>query len=435
MAASVSRLPSALLCALAAVLAVAAAPSALAEKEQAAQPAPQFSKAFQKGAGKVQKLVQEQKWPEVLEGLQPLEALDGLTADDRNVIFSWKLQALRGVGDEAALNAYLEQWLEKGYAQPSQVGPIHQQLAAFYNRQKNGEKTRYHYRKFVEATPDVSAQEYETLGRLYFQADDNAEAVTWLGKAVEAARREGEKPKELWFQLMDQALVEINDGPRRLANLEALVRAYPKQEYYSRILALYSQGSGDDKTVMLQAYRLAMADTGLETVGQYLNYADLAVAVGTPGEGQRALEKGISAGVVPDAGSNQQLLGEAKAAAARDRRDLPKDAAAAEKNANGEVDAKIGLGFYSIGQPDKAVELIRRGLAKGGVKRVDDANVTLGAALIELGRYDEARDALAKAAVAAGAGSWMARVAGLWDAYAQRKAAAGAAPPAPATAG
>jgi hypothetical protein len=412
-------------CALGLAAAAHAGPAAAADKQEAAAaPAPQFSKGFQKAAGKVQKLVQEQKWAEVLEGLKPLEALEGLTPDDRNVIFSWKLQALRGVGDEAAINAFLEQWLESGHAQPAQVGPIHQQLAAWYNKQKDGEKTRYHYRKFIEATPDASAQEYETLGRLYFQADQNAEAVTWLGKAIDTSRAAGEKPKELWFQLRDQCYVELEDAPNRLANLEALVREFPKAEYYSRVLALYSQGSGDDRMLMLHGFRLAMTDTGLETVGQYLTYADLAVSVGSPGEGERALEKGMSAGIVPSGGSNQQLLAEAKAAAARDRRDLQKDFAAAEKGANGEVDAKIGLGFLSIGQPEQAVAAIQRGLAKGGVKRLDDANLTLGAALAELGRYGEAQAAFAKAAEAAGAGSWMARMAGLWEAYARRKAGA-----------
>jgi hypothetical protein len=396
--------------------------SAADQQEAAAAPAPQFSKGFQKAAGKVQKLVQEQKWSEVLEGVKTLEALEGLTPDDRNVIFSWKLQAYRGTGDEAALNAYLEQHLENGYAQPSQVGPIHQQLAAWYNKQKNPEKTRYHYRKFIDATPDASPQEFETLGRLYFQADENEEAVTWLGKAIDGSASKGEKPKELWYQLRDQAFVELNDGTRRLANLESLVKQYPKPEYYTRVIALYQQGSGDDKVLMLHAYRLAMTDTGLETVGQYLSYADLAIAVGSPGEGERALQKGLDSGVVPNAGSNQQLLAEAKAAAGRDRRDLPKDAAAAAKGTNGEVDAKIGLGFYSIGQPQQAVETIERGLQKGGVKRLDDANLTLAAALADLGRYDEARAAIAKAAEVAGAGSWMARMAGLWDAYVQRKA-------------
>lgn len=408
-------------------LGAAAAPAPSNAQQEAAAPAPQFSKAFQKNAGKVQKLVQEQKWAEALEGIAKLEALEGLTPDDRSVIFSWRLQALRAAGDEAALNAYLEQYLASGYARPNQIGPINQQLAAWYNKQKNAEKTRYHYRQFIDATPDASAQEYETMGRLYLQAKEYGEAATWLGKAVERAESSGEQPKELWYQLLDQAFVELGDGARRLQNLETLVKRYPKPEYYSRVLALYSQASGDDRTVMLHGFRLAMQDTGLETVGQYLTYTELAISVGSPGEGERALQKGIAAGVVPDAGSNQQLLAEAKAAASRDRRDLPKDAVAAAKGTNGEVDAKIGLGFYSIGEPAQAVEAIRRGLEKGGVKRVDDAQLTLGAALLELGRYDEARAAFAKAAEAAGAGSWMARVAGLWDAYAQRKAAAASA--------
>lgn len=408
-------------------LGAASLPATSIAQQEAAAPGPQYSKGFQKAAGKVQTLVQEQNWPEALEGIAKLEALEGLTPDDRSVIFSWKLQALRSTGDEAALNAFLEQHLASGYAQPNQVGPIHQQLAAWYNKQKDAEKTRYHYRKFIDATPDASAQEYETMGRLYLQADQYDEASAWLGKAIERSSASGEKPKELWYQLLDRAYVELDDGARRLQNLEALVKQYPKPEYYSRVLALYSQGSGDDKVLMLHGYRLAMEDTGLETVGQYLSYTELAISVGSPGEGERALQKGIADGVVPDAGSNQQLLAEAKAAATRDRRDLPKDAATAAKGTNGEVDAKIGLGFYSIGQHEQAVEAIRRGLEKGGVKRVDDAQLTLGAALAELGRFDEARAAFAKAAEAAGAGSWMARMAGLWEAYAQRKSAAGAA--------
>jgi Flp pilus assembly protein TadD len=62
----------------------------------------------------------------------------------------------------------------------------------------------------------------------------------------------------------------------------------------------------------------------------------------------------------------------------------------------------------------------RRGIAKGGVARLDDANLLLGAALLELGRRDEARAAFEAAAAAAPAGSPMARIAGLWIARTSR---------------
>jgi tetratricopeptide (TPR) repeat protein len=156
-------------------------------------------------------------------------------------------------------------------------------------------------------------------------------------------------------------------------------------------------------------------------VGEHLGYADTALVQGSPGEALRAMEKGMAAGIVPSAGSNQEIAQEAKTAVARDRRDLPKDAQTAAKDPQGEFDVKVGLGFYSLGEWEEAVEAVKRGLGKGGVKRIDDANLLLGASLVELGRYDEAKQAFAAAAGAAGSNEFMRRVAGLWSAYADRK--------------
>ncbi|MFZ8987230.1 MAG: hypothetical protein ACO21O_10400, partial [Steroidobacteraceae bacterium] len=53
------------------------------------------------------------------------------------------------------------------------------------------------------------------------------------------------------------------------------------------------------------------------------------------------------------------------------------------------------------------------GLAKGGVKRLDDANLLLGASLVELGRLEEANAAF-DAAAAAASDRYMKGIAGLW---------------------
>jgi hypothetical protein len=409
---------SALLLAGVAVAALASLPQVAlaAKKQEAEQPADtrEFSKEFRKNAGPVQKLVEAQKWPEVLEELAKLEALPELTPDDRKVILSWKLSALL---------ATLEAVLEAGFAAPEQVGPFNQQLAAWYNGQKDMPKTLAHYRAFIDATPDATPDELETMGRLYLQAGNDQEGVDWLSKAVAAAEAVGTQPKEIWYQLMDRSFVELNDDARRLENLEALVSNYPKPEYYSRILAIYARDSNDDRTLMLNAYRLAFVDVGLATVGEYLGYADNALVNGSPGEAMRALERGMKDGIVPSVGTNQQTVQEANAAVARDRKDLPGDATVAAKNPKGEVDAKVGLGFYSLGDWEQAVAALRRGLAKGGVKRVDDANMLLGASLMELGKHAEARTAFTAAAAAAGADSYMKRLAGLWIALADRRAA------------
>ena len=395
-----------------------------AKKQQAEQPADtrEFSKEFRKNAGAVQKLLENQKWPEALEEIAKLEALPELTPDDRKVILSWKLTAQQASGDREGLMATLEAFLEAGFASPEQIGPFNQQLAAWYNGKKDMPKTLAHYRAFVDATPDATADELETMGRLYLQAENDQEGVFWLSKAVATAEAAGAQPKEVWYQLMDRSFVQLNDGARRLENLEALVSSYPKPEYYSRILAIYAHDSKDDRTLMLNAYRLAFVDVGLATVGEYLGYADTALVNGSPGEAMRALERGMKDGIVPSVGTNQQTAQEAKAAVARDRKDLPADAAAAAKNPKGEVDVKVGLGFYSLGEWDQTVAAVQRGLAKGGVKRADDANMLLGAALIELGKYAEAKAAFTAAAAGGGADSYMKRLAGLWIALADRRA-------------
>jgi len=419
---------------MAALLAMVLAPAAGAKtrKEQAAEaegPKVDYSDDFRKLAGPVQTLVNEKKWAEVLAALPPLEALPAPTRDDLKAIATWKLQATQGVGDQDAFAAAIEAFLAEGFADPANVGAMHRQLAAYYSGKKDNAKTLEHFQKFVDATPDVQTDEYETLGRLYLQAGQNAEGCATLGKAIDLSKSRGEKPKDLWFQLRDRCFIEMKDDASRLANLEALVAEYPDKEYYGRIAALLQSQTNDDRVVMLNAYRVAVADPagGLPTVGAYLNYADTASNMGSPGEAVRALERGMKDGIVPAAGTNHQTLALAKAAVASDKKTLPADAASAAKNPKGEVDVKVGLGFYSTGEYAQAIDIIRRGIAKGGVTRLDDANLLLGAALLEVGKTDEAKAAFQAAKAAAAPGSPLGQIADLWLARVARGSSAPAA--------
>jgi len=403
---------------------VAVEADAAKEKQEASaeKDEPDFSKEFRKNAGPVQKEVDKQDWPAVLAGVAELEQLPDLTDDDKRVILAWKLQAQQATGDKAGMMQTLEAFLAAGYATPDQIGPFNQQLAAWYNGQKDMDKALLHYRAFIDATPDPTPDELATMGSLYLQEGQTQEGVSWLNKSIAASNAAGQVADEVLYQRLDGAYVSLNDPVGRLQNLEELIKRYPKSEYYSRLIAIYSKSTNDDRNLMLNTYRLAMADAGLAMVGEYLGYADTALVLGSPGEALRAMEKGMADGTVPSAASNQEILQEAKGAVARDRRDLPNDSQTAAKDPQGEFDVKVGLGFYSLGEWDKSVEAVKRGLGKGGVKRIDDANLLLGAALVELGRYDDAKQAFATAAGAAGSNEFMRRLAGLWTAYADRKA-------------
>ena len=74
---------------------------------------------------------------------------------------------------------------------------------------------------------------------------------------------------------------------------------------------------------------------------------------------------------------------------------------------------KIGLGFYSTGDYAQAAEAIKRGIGKGGVTRLDDANLLLGASLLRPARLMKL-GAFQAAKAAAPAGSPLGRIADLW---------------------
>jgi uncharacterized protein HemY len=397
------------------------------KKEETAQQAPgaEYSQEFRKQASKVQPLINDKKWAEVLAALPALEAIPDKTPADDRAIATWRLQAAQGSGDQDLFAAAVENFLAKGYADAAQTSAMHQTLAAYYNNRKDREKTLYHYQKFVDATPDVEASEIETLGRLYRQNSRFAEAATWFTKAIDLASGQGAKPKEELFQLRDHCYVELKDTAGRLANLESLIALYPKKDYYTNLVALVGSQTNDDRVAMLNLYRLAATDPqgGLATVGGYLGYADLALSSGTPGEAARALQRGMDEKIVPGVGTNQQLLQEARAAVAADLKTLAAEAASAAKNPKGDVSVKVGLGYYSAGNYDKAAEMVRQGISKGGISRLDDANLLLGAALMELGRRDEAKAAF-EAAASVTTDTNMARTARLWLARAARAEAA-----------
>lgn len=387
-----------------------------AEVTQPEGPQPEYSKEFRKGAVKAQGFANDKKWADLLAMLPELEALPNPTRDEKKAIATWRLQATQGSGDQEGFAAAIEVFLKEDYAEPAQIGAMNRQLAAHYSAKQDRQKTVYHFRQFVDATPDVEPDEFETLGRLYLQINNYADSILFLGKAIDLSTSRNEVPKEMWFQLRDRCYIEQKDETGRLANLETLVGYYPNKEYYSRIVAIYQSQSKDDRVVMLNAYRLAISDPlgGLATVGGYLNYVDTALVAGSPGEAARALERGMKEGIVPSAGTNQATLQDAKAAVAQDRKSLPAEFAAAEKNAKGELDVKVGLGFYSTGDFQQAATAARRGIGKGGVARLDDANLLLGASLTELGQREEARAAFEAARAAAPAGSHMGRIANLW---------------------
>lgn len=135
--------------------------------------------------------------------------------------------------------------------------------------------------------------------------------------------------------------------------------------------------------------RLKLATGNLTKTEEFMEMAQLSLQAGFPAEGKAIIEKGFAAGALGQGAEAERhkrlrdlaVKQEGESKASIDQR--AKDAAMA-KDGNDLV--QIGYAYVTMGQADKGIPLIEQGIAKGGLKRPEDAKLRLGLALLQGGK-------------------------------------------------
>ena len=86
----------------------------------------------------------------------------------------------------------------------------------------------------------------------------------------------------------------------------------------------------------------------------------------------------------------QRLLIDAQKAAKRDQSSLDRLAHQAALASSGNQDVGLGLAYFGYQQYDKAVQALKQGIAKGGLKDPDSAHLLLGIAQYKAGNKTDA---------------------------------------------
>ena len=109
------------------------------------------------------------------------------------------------------------------------------------------------------------------------------------------------------------------------------------------------------------------------------------------------MEKGLADDIVEKESKNYELAGVAWRQAQEVTKSLPMLEAAASKSEKGELYARLGNVYLDVDKNKEAVEALKRGLDRGGVKRPDQARLALGMAYFNLGDFNAARRAFREA--------------------------------------
>lgn len=268
-------------------------------------------------------------------------------------------------------------------------------VAQLYFLQENWRKGIDALNTWMSVSDTPSTNAYVLLANGYFQLKDYDKSLSNIQIAIDREEAAGKLPKEQWYNLARFIHFDRDNFRAALDILEILIMYYPKKQYWVQASHLYGEEKDEARQLaMLEAtYEQNLLDRSQDIV----LLSQLYLQAEVPFPAARAMEKGLADDVVEKESKNYELAGVAWRQAQEVTKSLPMLEAAASKSEKGELYARLGNVYLDVDKNKEAVEALKRGLDRGGVKRPDQARLALGMAYFNLGDFNAARRAFREA--------------------------------------
>jgi hypothetical protein len=352
---------------------------------------PEVGKPLQQAA----ELLKANKGKEALAKVREADGVANKTPAEQLMLDRMRGAAALRAGDAATAIRSFEAAFASGRLSSAEQAQTAEQIAFAYSQSKDWGKTREWAMKAQQAggsNPQLS----QLLAYVNAQSGDyNAIARESLA-AVSAAEQAGRRPDEGDLLRLADAQMRTGQGQAQSATIEKLVAYYPKKEYFALYLNRLIGKSGFSDRHALDVMRLKLATGNLTKAEDVMEMAQLALQDGQAGEAKKVLDDAFTSGLLGKTGEverQKRLL----ALAAQRVANAPSDLKAAEAEGlaakDGTVLVRIGLAYTGLGQYDKGIDLIQKGIAKGGLRFPNDAHLHLGIALTRAGQKGRAAQA------------------------------------------
>src|SRR5882762_1832948 len=382
----------------------------------------QISRVIAKEMTAAQKALQASQWAEALKNLEAAEQKSPLTPFDKKTIYDFKGFA------NVRLNKLKE--AESDYEQAIATGQYSAEDAAKTTRmlfRLSAGNQQYakalEYGKQVSEAGSANADDLAVMSQIYYLQKDCKNSAVWADKAISAARKAGDAPKENLFQFKLQCASDAGDNAAMATVLVDLIKLTNKTNYWNTLLRIERQDERDDHN-LLMIYRVMYDTNSMNAGSDYMEMAQLLGDAALPGEAQMVVEKAISTGLFTeqkDKDRATRLANTLKPRAETDKKGQAQFDAEAAKNPAGELDVKTGEVYYGSGDYQNAVTAINRGIPKNQIKHLDEAYVYLGRSQVELKNVADAANAFAHLKTVPNISD---RVLRLWTLYALAEAKA-----------
>ncbi len=328
-------------------------------------------------------LLRAGKAKEALAKVRDAEAVGGKTAAEQLTIDRMKAAAAQRAGDWPTAIQALEALHAK--AGGAEQGPLAEQLASAYTQQRNNTRAVEWLNKALAAGHN-SATLKQLQSYLQSVSGDFAAVARDAAAAVAAAEQAGRRPDEGDLLRLADAQQRTGNSAGYANSLEKLLQYYPKKDYWNAYLSRLPRKPGFADRFALDLLRLRLASGTLSKTEDFMEMAQLSLQAGLPAEARGIIDQGFKAGTLgtgPEAGRHQRLRDLALKQEAEVKAGLAEQAAEAEAQPDGDALVRVGYAQVSMGEVDKGIALISKGIAKGKLKRPEDARLRLGMAQLQ----------------------------------------------------
>ena len=369
-------------------------------------------------------LLTAKNYPEAQSRIDQAGALANLTPYESFVLNRLRVSLAATSGNTVAAMAALEAVIESGFLTPAEKYDFILALGNYQYNAKDYAKAIASFTRY-QTEGGNSAKVRPYLIRAYYFGNEHEKAKQALLEDMQA--NAATRPALEDLQLLANTGAKTKDKATYLVALEKLVQYYPSDEYWSDLLSRTQGKAGFSTHLQLDYFRLERMALKSMPAEDYVDMGEMALQAALPAEAKKIADAGYAAGVL-GSGSNaprhKKMRDQANKGADDDAKNIASGEASAAKSKDGIGLVNLGYAYVTMDQFDKGIDLIQKGIAKGGLTRPQDATLRLGEAYAMAGRKDEAMKTFASVKGSDGSGD----LARYWSYYLNPPSAAPAVP-------
>jgi tetratricopeptide (TPR) repeat protein len=250
--------------------------------------------------------------------------------------------------------------------------------------------------KWFELETNPAPEPYILKAQLMYQLQRYPEMVPAIESAMEVATKREKPIKEDWYVLLNFAYFQQEDYRKVRDIQKILLESWPKKRYWFSLAGSYTE-LGEDQN-LIAAYDAAYTQGMLEKESEFVTMAQLYMQREVPYKAATLLTDRMENGTVTKNEKNYRLLSQAWQMSQEDEKAIPALTEAARLSDDGELDVRLGNAYLNLAKYDDCAKAVRNGVRKGGLKNLDNAQISLGMCLYNLRQYGDSKKEFAKSA-------------------------------------